>query len=69
MEYSREIKSLLSDSVSSPAPLIEDPKSVIQVRALLSILYSKLFRKLVIVLSVGAFFFFFNCRVLRNRLL
>ncbi|KAL0726440.1 hypothetical protein Bca4012_022533 [Brassica carinata] len=30
MEYSKEIKSLLSDSVSSPAPLIEDPKSVIQ---------------------------------------
>ncbi|KAG5412904.1 hypothetical protein IGI04_000471 [Brassica rapa subsp. trilocularis] len=30
MEYSKEIKSLLSDSVSSPAPLIEDPRSVIK---------------------------------------
>ncbi|KAJ0251916.1 Nuclear pore complex protein NUP85 [Hirschfeldia incana] len=30
MEYSKEIKSLLSDSVSSPVPLIEDPKSVIK---------------------------------------
>ncbi|CAN6911520.1 hypothetical protein Bca4012_086730 [Brassica carinata] len=30
MEYSKEIKSLLSDSVSSPAPLIDDPRSVIK---------------------------------------
>ncbi|CAN6918512.1 unnamed protein product [Brassica oleracea var. botrytis] len=30
MEFSKEIKSLLSDSVSSPAPLIEDPRSVIK---------------------------------------
>lgn len=32
MEYSKDIKSLLSDTISSPAPLIEDPKSVIKVR-------------------------------------
>ncbi|KAF2541410.1 hypothetical protein F2Q68_00028992 [Brassica cretica] len=30
MDYSKEIKTLLSDSVSSPVPLIEDPKSVIK---------------------------------------
>jgi len=32
MEYSRDIKSLLSNTISSPAPLIEDPRSVIKVR-------------------------------------
>lgn len=32
MEYSKDIKSLLSNTISSPAPLIEDPKSVIKVR-------------------------------------
>ena len=37
MEYSKEIKSLLSDSVSSPAPLIEDPRSVIKVKTLIKL--------------------------------
>ncbi|CAB80008.1 putative protein [Arabidopsis thaliana] len=32
MEYSRDIKSLLSNTISLPAPLIEDPRSVIKVR-------------------------------------
>ena len=39
MEYIKKITSLLSNSVSSPAPLIEDPISVTKVETLLKLFF------------------------------